>query len=253
MAFNKDYLARSSVALNTGMVIVSGSEPAAPTIFTYRSAADAIATIVAADYFASAVYQLSLNDMIYISGSDAVGMYIVTTLDRAAGSIELTSASLTGTVNTANIATGAVTSAKLADGLVQSALVDLTLAELIGCYAAPVVLVAAPGANKKLMLHRANLWINYGGTVLADGGAVHIQYDSTANGAGVKASGTLAAATLIAATADTSFGFAPVDTTLVDSTSLNKGLYLSAATQDFTGGTGSVYKVLIQYSVFDVA
>lgn len=273
MAFDKDYFARGSVALNTGMVIASGSEPAAPTWFTYRSAADAIATIVAANYFADAVYQLSINDMIYISASDAVGMYYVSAISRSAGTISLTATSLTGSVDTANIVDlavtegkladdavatakiqdGAVTSAKLGEGAVQYALVDLTLAELVGCYATPVELVAAPGATKKLMFHRANLYVNYGGTVLADGGAVHIQYKNTANGAGTKATGTLAAATLIAATADTSFGFSPVDTTLVDSATLNGSLCLSAATGNFTGGTGSVYKVLIQYSVLDVA
>lgn len=261
MAFDKEYLARSSVALNTGMVIASGSEPASPCMWTYRSAADAIATIAAANYFADAVYMLSVNDLIYISASDAVGMYVVATVDRAAGTITLVAASLTGSVNTANIVNSAVTTAKIADGavtsakveesLLQHAQVDVALADFIGAYTASVLLVAAPGASKKIILNRGTLWIDYGGTVLANGGAVHIQYDDTANGAGVKATGTIAAATLIAATADTTFGFSPVDTTLVDSTTLNKGLYFAAATADFTGGTASAYKFDVWYSVAD--
>ena len=137
--------------------------------------------------------------------------------------------------------------------LIQHVQVDVSLAEFIGQYAASVELVAAPGAGKKIILHRASLAINYGGTVLADGGAVHVQYASTSNGAGTKATGTLAAATLIAATADTSFGFTPVDTTLVDSATLNQGLYLAMATADFTGGTASTYKVDVWYSVVDMA
>lgn len=156
-------------------------------------------------------------------------------------------------VETGMLADEAVTSAKVDETLVQHAQVDVDLATFIGSYTASALLVAAPGASKKLVLHRATLWIDYGGTVLADGGAVHIQYDSTANGAGTKATGTLAAATLISATADTSFGFSPVDTTLVDSTTLNKGLYLAAATQDFTGGTSSAYKLDVWYSVMDVS
>lgn len=263
MAFNKEYFARGSVALNTGMVIADGSQPASPTLFTYRSSTDTVATIAGANYFADAVWSLSVNDLIYCSGSDAVTMLVVATIDRAAGTIATVSASLTGAVNTANIVDLAVTTGKLADAAVTSAKVDETLiqhlqvdvalADFIGAYTASVELIPAPGANKKIVLHRSTLWINYGGTVLANGGAVHLQYDSTANGAGTKATGTLAAATLIAATADTSFGFTPVDTTLVDSTTLNKGLYFAAASADFTGGTSSAYKFDVWYSIMDVA
>lgn len=113
MAFNKDYLARGSVALNTGMVIASGSEPASPTFFTYRSASDAAATVAAANYFASAVWQLSVNDLLYCSCSDAVSMLTVATIDRAAGTITTVAASLTGAVDTANLVDGAVTNAKV--------------------------------------------------------------------------------------------------------------------------------------------
>jgi hypothetical protein len=120
MAFDKEYFARSSVALNTGMVIASGSEPASPTMFTYRSATDAVATIAGANYFADAVWMLSLNDLIYVSGSDAVGMYVVDAIDRPAGTITVAAASLTGVVNTANIAANAVTLAKLASGITPS-------------------------------------------------------------------------------------------------------------------------------------
>lgn len=156
------------------------------------------------------------------------------------------SVAMSGDATIAN--TGAVT---IDENLIQHVQVDVNLASFIGAYTTSVQLVAAPGASKKIILHRANLWIDYGGTVLADGGAVHIQYDSTANGGGTKATGTLAAATLISATADTTFGFSPVDTTLVDSASLNKGLYFAMATQDFTGGTSSAYKFDVWYSVAD--
>jgi hypothetical protein len=156
-------------------------------------------------------------------------------------------------VTTAKLADAAVTSAKTDETLIQHAQVDVDLATFIAAYTTSVALVAAPGASKKLVLHRATLWIDYGGTVLANGGAMHIQYDSTANGAGTKATGTQAAATLIAATADTSLGFSPVDTTLVDSATLNKGLYLAMATADFTGGDSSAYKLDLWYSVMDVS
>lgn len=143
--------------------------------------------------------------------------------------------------------------AQAGPSILQHKQIDLTLAQFIGSYTASVELVAAPGANKKLILHRATIWIDYGGTVLADGGAVHIQYADTANAGGTAATGTQAAATFIGATADTTLGFSPVDTTLTDSTTLNEGLYLATATQDFTGGTDSVYKVDVWYSVADFA
>jgi len=130
--------------------------------------------------------------------------------------------------------------------------VDVTLAELIGSSTASVLLVPAPGTGKKLILERSVLSINYGGTVLANGGAVVIQYGNSAAAAGTAATGTQAAATLIGAIADTTLGFTPVVTTLVDSTTLNEGLYLSTATADFTGGTLSTYKVDVWYSIVDL-
>jgi hypothetical protein len=147
---------------------------------------------------------------------------------------------------------GTVSSDMVVASLLQHKQLDLTLAELIGSNTASVELIAAPGAGKKIILHRAALHINYGGTVLADGGTVQLQYADDADAGGTFATGTLAAATLIAATADTSFGFSPVDTTLTDATTLNEGLYLSTATADFTGGTGSTYKVDVWYSVADL-
>lgn len=165
-------------------------------------------------------------------------------------------------VESSMIANNAVTSGKIADDSVTSAKIKpivfqwkqiaVNLSSFIGCYGSPVELVPAAGAGTKLILHRATLWIDYGGTVLADGGAMHIQYDSTANGAGTKATNTIAAASLIAATADTHFGFSPVDSTLTDSTTLDKGLYLSMATQDFTGGTNSEYTLDVWYSQWAV-
>lgn len=148
---------------------------------------------------------------------------------------------------------GTVSSGMLVESLLQHTQVDVTLAQLIGSNTASVEIVSAPGAGKKHILHRATLHVNYGGTVLASGGAVQIQYADDADAGGTFATGTLAAATLIAATADTSFGFSPVNTTLTDATTSNVGLYLSTATADFTGGTGSTYKVDVWYSVANLA
>jgi hypothetical protein len=264
MTFDITRWTRQTLAFNSGALVLDGPlTENGPALFTYQSAADALATIAAANYFSSQVRDLAVGDVIIVNGSDASSMYIVATVDRDAETITVNSFTASGVVGTANIQDGAVTTAKIADGNVTSAKledglihhlqVDVSLAEFIGSYTASVELVAAPGAGKKLMLHRATLAVNYGGTVLAAGGASHIQYDDTANGAGTKATGTIAAATLIAATADTTFGFTPVDTTLVDSATLNQGLFFAMATADFTGGTLSTYKIDVWYSIVDLA
>lgn len=177
MAFNKDYLARETVALNTGSVVASGSEPAASASWTYRSADDDVATIVAANYFAEAVWQLSLTDWLFITGSDAVGVYVVSAIDRAAGTISVTAASITGVVDTANIADGAVTNAKVnaAAAIAFSKLEPMTSGNiLVGSVAdvatevtmsGDVTIVAAGttaiGANKVLSAMMSPLLLKY--------------------------------------------------------------------------------------------
>lgn len=267
MAFDINNFSRTSVALNTGQVTLADSSNInGPALFTYQTGDDTAAQIAAANYFdpAASLYALAVGDFIFANGSDATTVLKVDAIDRDAGTVSTVSTGLTGSVDTANIANDAVTTAKIDDDAVTSAKVDpqliqfvqvdVSLAEFIGSYTTSHLLLAAPGvATQKIILHRATLWIDYGGTVLADGGAVRIQYGNTANAGGTAASTTVSDTDLIAATADTSFGFSPVDTTLTDSTTLNEGLYLATATADFTGGTSSAYKVGIWYSIQDFA
>lgn len=121
MAFVLSDFARQTVALNSGEVTVDAVVYGAPAWYTYRSAVDAIATVVAANYFADVVYKLSADDLIFIVATDAVGLYKVDAIDRAAGTISLAAASLTGAVDTANIVDLAVTTAKLAADAVTNA------------------------------------------------------------------------------------------------------------------------------------
>lgn len=212
-----------------------GSDPAIVRITT----TDALTDIIADDYLTDQADNIeALNngafewldgDLILIKYSDGEGFF---TRDATNN---------TFVANTAD------------EQLLAHTQVDVALADFIGSYTASLELLPAPGAGKKYVLHRATLHIDYGGTVLANGGAVQIQYNNTANAGGVAATNTQAAATLIAATADTSLGFSPVDTGLPDATTLNEGLYLATATADFTGGTNSTYKIDLWYSVVDVA
>lgn len=270
MAFNITYMAKVS----------SSGNPLGLNVWTYNGLAtganDTVAEITAAGYFNSFMQNLTsglgplqIGDTIMVSGSDGNGMYKVSDVTT---NVEVVAFAAANAVDTANLVDGAVTagklatdavttvkildanvtSAKLAANLVRYSRVSVTLANFIGSNTAPVEILAAPGATNKYVLHRASLTVDYGGTVLAAGGTVQFIYGATAGIAGAIATNTLAAATLIAATADTMFGFEPVETTLTDAITLNAAISLSTETADFTGGTGSTYEVDIWYSVVPV-
>lgn len=132
--------------------------------------------------------------------------------------------------------------------VINYATVAITAAQFNGMYAAPKLLVAAPGANKLLVLDKVQLLMTYGSAAYAAGGVAAVQYDSTANGAGVIASTTLAAATF-QATASTGWNFNAGVVAETFSTCVNKGLYLSNITGAFTTGDSDMvahiwYKVI---------
>lgn len=133
------------------------------------------------------------------------------------------------------IANNAINSAKMAATMLKYTTVAISAAEFNGMYAAPKLLLAAGGVNTLHVLHQMQLAMTYVSANYAAGGVAAVQYDSTANGAGVIASSTLAAATFQAA-ASTTFTFNPGVVALPFSTTVNKGLYLSNITGAFTTG-----------------
>jgi len=126
--------------------------------------------------------------------------------------------------------------------------VTISAAQFNGMYAAPMLLVAAPGANTLLVFDKLVLEQTYGSAAFAAGGVVGVQYDSTADGAGVIASSTLSAATFFV-TASTTYAMGAASAALPFSTTVNKGLYLSNLTQAFTTGTGSAFTAKIWYKI----
>lgn len=117
--------------------------------------------------------------------------------------------------------------------------VAISAAEFNGMYAAPKLLLAAGGANTLQVLDQLQLVMTYGSANYAAGGVAAVQYDSTANGAGVIASTTLAAATFQAA-ASTTFTMNAGVVALPFTTTVNKGLYLSNITGAFTTGDSAM-------------
>jgi hypothetical protein len=119
--------------------------------------------------------------------------------------------------------------------------IPISSADLLALYSAPKLLINAPGAGHSITILKANFAITRTSTVyVTGGGAAIIQYDSTVHGGGTQACDSTIAATVITGTAGLSNTFrngAIISdaTTTVD----NKGIYLSAATGDFTAGTGT--------------
>lgn len=273
MAFESLRFVRQTVGYNAGQ-IATKFNPNTPTVyengpavFSYASATDAVATIGGANYFSTVCYMLSVNDLIFAVGTDASAFYQVATVDRDAGTITVVSAFPSGVIGTANIndlavttakladlavttgkiAANAVTSAKLAVTTLQYATVAITAAQFNGMYATPKLLVAAGGANTLIVVDKVDLLMTYVSANYAAGGVAAVQYDSTANGAGVIASTTLSAATFQAA-ASTGFMFNTGVVPQTFSTCVNKGLYLSNITGAFTTGD-STFVAHVWYKV----
>lgn len=126
--------------------------------------------------------------------------------------------------------------------------VPITLAHFIAMYDAPVLLVPAPGVGGQLVFNKLQVVQTYGSAALANGGTSAVQYDSTVHGAGVIASTTLAN-TVLQATASTTYTYNAGVVALPFSTTVNKGLYLSCLSGDFTAGTGSTFVAKVWYSL----
>lgn len=286
MAFTIANWACISSSLNQGQETVTpyGGSPTvlnAFNVFVYGSPNDTIAQISAANYFLPEYASLSVGDWILVSGTDASGILIVS----AVSSTSVTTASFGGggPIGTADIVNNAVTYAKfqqvaasslvgnptgvladaqgitLGNGLEFTgtaldvpntnliyAAVPITAAQWNGMYAAPHLLIAAPGANKLIVVDRMVLAMTFVSAAYAAGGVVAAQWDSVVNGGGQHATNTEAAADFFAA-ASSAFMFignngnaSTTDGGLVPfAANVNKGLYLSNKTGAFTTGDGT--------------
>lgn len=120
--------------------------------------------------------------------------------------------------------------------LLRYARVTMTAAQWNGMYAAPFLLVAAPGANKLIVVERVVEKMTFVSAAYAAGGVVGLQYDSTAHLAGDPATGTEAAADFFAGASTSFMQEGNLSTGAAFTTSVNKALYISNATQAFTTG-----------------
>lgn len=136
MAFNPQRFSRVSLADNTGQLTLQDSTVVnAPAYYSYASASDNVATVSAANYFASdyALFDLKPKDVILCVCSDANTFLQVVAVDSAAGTISTTPFTAAGSVDTANIVDGAVTNAKVnaAAAIAFSKLASLTSGNIL--------------------------------------------------------------------------------------------------------------------------
>lgn len=213
--------------------------------FTPASAVDT------ANIVDGAVTNAKVNAAAAIDFSKLATLASTNILVGSAGGVA-TSTAVTGDVtigNTGVTAIGAnkVLSSMLSPLTLKYAAVAITAAQFNGMYAAPKLLVAAAGANTLIVLDKLDLLMTYVSANYAAGGVAAVQYDSTANGAGVIASSTLSAATFQAAVS-TGFMFNTGVVPQTFSTCVNKGLYLSNVTGAFTTGD-STFVAHVWYKV----
>jgi hypothetical protein len=124
----------------------------------------------------------------------------------------------------------------------QSSRGTLTVANLTGMFAAPVLLVPAPPAGFMNFVTYFTLNNQLTLAPLTGGGVISVQYGSTINAGGTLVTGTIAAAIFTSAVAnrfatDTGVEFTQQLTgTLSDGTNAHAGLYISNATGAFVTG-----------------
>lgn len=123
----------------------------------------------------------------------------------------------------------------------------LTSANILAMNATPVTILAAPGANKVIIVEHIFLKMVTTATQYANGGAVEFRYT---NGSGAKVTADIAAA-VITATAGTSYtANAGVATSLT--AVANAAIVITNATAAFDTGTGAGV-IRIRFRVIDVA
>lgn len=159
-------------------------------------------------------------------------------------STQIANATITGN----KLAANTVTSGDLAFNTIQYLALPMTAAQWNGMNAAPFLLIAAGGAHTLITLNECALEVIFGTQQFAGGGVVAIQYGPAAAGAGVAASGTIAAATVTGWAGSSVIGLTGTIANGASANVINQGLYISNDTAAFTTGD-STFVLHLWYSV----
>lgn len=119
------------------------------------------------------------------------------------------------------------------------ATVAMTAAQWNGMFAAPVQIVAAPGAGLIILPSSVSYSMTFVAAQYAAGGVVNLQYANTANGNGSAVTQDIAAATINGLAASSVVRPPIAITSLATNAAVNLGLFMSNKTAAFTTGDGT--------------
>lgn len=226
MAFTLQNWARASVsALEPTTTLTSNIVVGCFRDYNYYSPTDSQATVAASGYFNSVSYDIVTGDLVRV--------FSLTENDYI--TYQLTNTS------------GVITSTPVG-GSVQGRL-SLTAAQLIAGYAAPIAIpgFAAPGANLMFSNVFAQFLFTYGSAQFTTGGNLGIQYGSTANLGGTKATSVLTNTQVNGVAANSVAAIIPVTVASAAVAAVaNLGLFLSNDTAAFAVGTGTTVIVKVE-------
>lgn len=241
MAFELYNWSEVSVSLNQGIIsadMAPGSSPVqqgSMNIFSYFSPTDNIATISANGYFIPQVLSLCLYDLIFVTGSDYSTILQITSITYPDGQ---------STAAVVNVTPW------LPSSLVEySTTTALTTAQIKGMYTTPVLLVPNQGANTLIIVDSYVIDQHFLTAQYTAGGLITAQYGNTTEAGGVIATTGIAAASLLALTAQGALTDTAIPTGGLNTAVANTGIYLSNATEAFASGAGAAtvttyYRVL---------
>lgn len=238
MSFNPNLLFKlQPSSLFTQPAAIAAIIPPKPNvqIWNYQAGNDTTAIVQTAGYFVyyadwvnTLIYNngqfLQVGDLIYVVASDSTFWLIVTGIGSS------------------------ITTATYGIGYIQTL---ISAAQFKTLYSVPLEVLPPQGTNQVINVSQSILSMVYGTTQYSAGGAVALQADSTIHGAGTLLTATIAAATINGWTSNHAIMVAGALASAATSTLANKGLYLSAQTQDFTTGD-SVFKLDTYYSVYSL-
>ena len=124
-------------------------------------------------------------------------------------------------------------------------IIPLTAAQILGMFATPVNLIAAPGAGKVILVDKILFEVIRTATVFANGGAVSFVYSG---GAVTPVTGTVAAAIVNGGAGIVQQQLGPAVLAAGTVVPVNTGVDITNATGAFTAGTGTA-KAIISYKI----
>jgi hypothetical protein len=100
MTFNpNNWAVISESGVIPSLTLQSGFVVGAPGLYTYQSGTETLATISAANYFAPIANILTVNDLMYIVGSDGESLFVVTSVSETPMSVSISQILLPGYIH----------------------------------------------------------------------------------------------------------------------------------------------------------